>query len=342
MLAAILVTLLLNLFLYLIYFKGLFDNYPLLVPLVRLIELPPPLAIWLYATAVLSGTVVLNRKTFIHAIPFVIFVLLMVPLVIRSFSETFISADLQNYNKIYSLVLSFVVAASFIFYGQTVIRKLFNIEGQKAKFKELLFDYSQNQLILVKVLVIMMHIYGLLVLASGIGHFMTESYPTVFDYIDTVFLVVLSYMLIFIFTTSPKVIHYKFIKNNKDDSLHYEKSGLTRSEAISYMKGMNDWMNTERPYLRSDLSLGELAEQHNLPIHIVSEVLNGLFKQNFYEYVNNFRIEEFKRLAKSDVHKKETNLNLAFSCGFNSKTTFNTSFKKFTGQTPSEFRKSIG
>ncbi len=64
-----------------------------------------------------------------------------------------------------------------------------------------------------------------------------------------------------------------------------------------------------------------------------------LLKQNFYEYVNNYRIEEFKRLLLEPKYENIKFLNIAFDVGFNSKSTFNTSFKKFTGKTPSEYKK---
>ena len=79
----------------------------------------------------------------------------------------------------------------------------------------------------------------------------------------------------------------------------------------------------------------------HLPGYIISEVLNGLLKQNFFDYINNYRIEEFKRLASMPENSKETNLSLAFVSGFNSKTAFNTAFKKFTGHTPSQFRSGL-
>ena len=71
----------------------------------------------------------------------------------------------------------------------------------------------------------------------------------------------------------------------------------------------------------SSLSLADMTEKLHLPGHIISEVLNGLLNQNFYDYINNYRIEEFKRLSNLKTKANEKNLNLAFESGFNSKTT---------------------
>lgn len=187
-----------------------------------------------------------------------------------------------------------------------------------------------------------MNVYGIIMISGGFIAFYDDTIPTLFDYLDTGFLIILSYIMIFILVSIPKVIHYKYSSLPKSDRLlKYEKSNLSRNEALEYMNDMNKWMESDKPFLNSNLSLADFTEKLHLPGHIISEVLNGLLKQNFYDYVNNYRIEEFKKLASEKSKHKETNLSLAFESGFNSKTTFNTAFKKFTNQTPTEFRSEI-
>ena len=64
-------------------------------------------------------------------------------------------------------------------------------------------------------------------------------------------------------------------------------------------------------------------------------------RQNFFDYVNNYRVEEFKKLVNDPAKKDDKLIFLAYDAGFNSKSTFNTAFKKFTGQTPSDYRNSL-
>ena len=73
----------------------------------------------------------------------------------------------------------------------------------------------------------------------------------------------------------------------------------------------------------------------------MTEIINNIVKQNFYDYVNNFRVEEFKSLANDPANMHLKILSLAYDAGFKSKTTFNTTFKKITGQTPSEYIRQI-
>jgi AraC-like DNA-binding protein len=88
------------------------------------------------------------------------------------------------------------------------------------------------------------------------------------------------------------------------------------------------------------LALSELADLLELPSHWLSQVINDRFDCNFFDFVNDFRIQQIK-LDLHDKHLENSNiLDIAFNNGFNSKSTFNTVFKKSTGQTPSQFRKS--
>ena len=89
------------------------------------------------------------------------------------------------------------------------------------------------------------------------------------------------------------------------------------------------------------MNLNLISDKLQIPAHHITETINGLIGQNFNEYVNNYRIEEFKILLKNKKYEHFSILALAFEVGFKSKGTFNAAFKKFTSQTPSEYRKEI-
>lgn len=100
-------------------------------------------------------------------------------------------------------------------------------------------------------------------------------------------------------------------------------------------------MNDSKPYLDSKLSLPGLSDLCGLPLHTTSKAINETFRQNFYDFINGYRINEFKRIATHENLKSHTIFALALESGFNSKTAFNTAFKRITGQTPSQYIKSI-
>jgi AraC-like DNA-binding protein len=96
-------------------------------------------------------------------------------------------------------------------------------------------------------------------------------------------------------------------------------------------------MQHERPYLDNELSLPQLAREMDISSHDLSWLLNEGFGKNFFQFINSYRVEEAKNLMLSEKHKHLNLLSIAYAAGFNSKTTFNTTFKKETGMAPSQF-----
>ena len=97
-------------------------------------------------------------------------------------------------------------------------------------------------------------------------------------------------------------------------------------------------MEEEKLYQETDLTLQDLAKKLDSPTYQVSLAMNEGLKKNFYDLVNGYRVEEAKRLLLDSENRNYTILSVGFEAGFNSKTTFNTVFKKFTGHTPTDFR----
>ncbi|QIX62986.1 helix-turn-helix transcriptional regulator [Hymenobacter sp. BT18] len=95
-------------------------------------------------------------------------------------------------------------------------------------------------------------------------------------------------------------------------------------------------MQTARPYLEPELTLGELATQLRTNTSWLSRVINTGCGQNFNDFVNEYRVREAERRLRDPQFRQYTLLALALAAGFNSKSTFNRVFKKLRGQTPSE------
>ncbi len=121
----------------------------------------------------------------------------------------------------------------------------------------------------------------------------------------------------------------------------YKKSLLEPAHVEQYKERLEQIMRDEEPYLDPALSLRALAEQMDMPANQLSQLLNEGFDQNFSEYVNGYRLLAFKERANNPAFRHLTLLALAFDSGFNSKTVFNTFFKKSMGMTPSTYWKKI-
>lgn len=120
-----------------------------------------------------------------------------------------------------------------------------------------------------------------------------------------------------------------------------KKKKLISDENLDTLKiQLIELMETEKPFLDSELSLIKLANKMNISSHLLSYIINNGFNENFYQFVNRYRIEEAKKLILNPKMEYLSLLGIGFEVGFNSKTVFNTTFKKITRQTPSEFKKS--
>lgn len=97
------------------------------------------------------------------------------------------------------------------------------------------------------------------------------------------------------------------------------------------------YMQQHKPYLNPTLTLHELASGLQLPAHVLSRVINEGFGQNFFDFINSYRIAEFKQAMATPQARQYTLLALALEVGFNSKTAFNRAFKKQTDQTPRDY-----
>ncbi|MEM9528935.1 MAG: helix-turn-helix domain-containing protein, partial [Bacteroidota bacterium] len=119
----------------------------------------------------------------------------------------------------------------------------------------------------------------------------------------------------------------------------YKKALLPKGKITEYKRQLTTLMEKEKPYLRPELSLRELAVSLDLPPNHLSQLLNEGFAQNFAEFVNSYRIAAFQAKVADPNFQHLTLLGLAYESGFNSKTVFNTFFKKKTGMTPAAYRK---
>jgi len=127
--------------------------------------------------------------------------------------------------------------------------------------------------------------------------------------------------------------------NQKTIVKQYKNSGLTPEGLLIQGERIKRLMITNKYYLDRELSLPLLAKMFDISSSNLSQIINQHFKQNFFDFVNYYRVEEFKLMVNDPSKSKFSILGIAFECGFKSKSSFNKTFKRFTGQNPSSFQK---
>ena len=133
--------------------------------------------------------------------------------------------------------------------------------------------------------------------------------------------------------------HWQEPAGEREQKKKYERSVLDAALTQDIRQKLENCMHKEKPYLNSELTLPQLADQLKVSVHHLSQVINEQCGMNFSDFINQHRIEEMK-IRLTDARYQHFKIEqLAFDTGFNSKSTFQAAFKKFTGLTPSEYRK---
>ena len=132
----------------------------------------------------------------------------------------------------------------------------------------------------------------------------------------------------------------ELISLSEIEKVEEPKRQLVSDDKVNEVKLLlNDLMENKELYLDSDLNLIKLAKQLHVSSHQLSYIINRGYNENFFQFVNRFRVEKAKRMLTDNKNDKLSILGVAFESGFSSKTSFNTTFKKMTALTPSEYKK---
>lgn len=149
----------------------------------------------------------------------------------------------------------------------------------------------------------------------------------------TLFAVALHVLGYYALSTSRGIPRVKSISSEKK----YRHSPLGPEQLAHYAGRLVDIMLKEQPYLNPGLKLAELAALLNIPSAYLSQVLNDQMNTTFYDFVNKYRVEAVMGKLQKKEYEHYSLLGIGLDSGFANKTTFNRTFKKFTGLTPSEF-----
>ncbi|MGI9552368.1 MAG: helix-turn-helix domain-containing protein [Aurantibacter sp.] len=288
---------------------------------------------YLYAQGVIFRDFKLSRGNLLHLTPYLMLTILIVSLSnpTPSTSEEIVTNDLRWQ---FQLVRAFMYAHLFIYLGLAykmlwTYRKI--IKNKYSQIDQINLDWLSSAL----------NTFGLLTLASLFHNFIS------LEENESVSIVALVFLLLFVFYFVIKVI-LKALRQSEifagiaqNETTKYQGSNLTPSQIETYKQQLLALLNTEKPFLNPQVSIADLSEKLCVSTKHLSQVINQSFNKSFFDFINTYRIQEVQQILKESKDDKLTVLEAMYQTGFNSKSSFNTAFKKETGQTPTEFRKTI-
>ncbi len=145
----------------------------------------------------------------------------------------------------------------------------------------------------------------------------------------------LLYIILFKLVVSPKTV----LPNR--ELKKYKTSSLNEHKVDTYIKEFLRLMDEEKLFMDNSITVNQVAKRMGIPRQHLSEILNIHIKSNFQDFINKRRVEEFVTYLQNDKYANYTIMGIANEVGFKSKSSFNTTFKKIHGITPSQYKKSL-
>ncbi|MHA7060161.1 helix-turn-helix domain-containing protein [Aquimarina sp. M1] len=268
-----------------------------------------------------------NQKLwFLHFIPAVLHFLYGIS-ILRYSDQEMITLIQSGYFLIeWGIIFSGLVILT-LGYWYASLRML--ITFKKAHDKE--SGFRQNLTYLAVFLVALL-IGDVVSIIFGLDHFFgIEIISGTHVFIGWISIPFLVYCITYFVIRKPEVLRIELLTDKPS------VNRMSKERVLVYKVLLEKSMKEEKLYLDPRLTLTSLAQSLNMKPTQLSWLINTGFSCNFYDFVNSYRAEEFVKKLKNDEHKNQTLLSLAYDAGFNSKTTFNKTFKKVFKSTPREF-----
>ena len=150
--------------------------------------------------------------------------------------------------------------------------------------------------------------------------------------IEAVYYSLLSYMILYSELRGQK------ITSANNYMARYKSTALSPEDALRFKAMILEYVRKNESYKDHNITLGKFSKNLSLTPHVVSQVINEQLECNFNDFINQYRVEEAKKMLGDAGMNNLTVASIAYDCGFNTLSAFNTAFKKFTRLTPSQFR----
>ncbi len=315
-------------FLFYLYFTGDAYRFPFILGIEHPLPLVHGVFLYLYVSSLTGQSPPRGRTLALHFLPVIIIYAYLIPFFLLPAEQK--TEVYENQGAGYELFLTlkwYAIAVSGLCY---VTWSALLLKRHATNIREQFSDLEKINLLWLRILT-----YGLGAIWALVIFFTNETltFSGVVVFVFLIGFFGVRQTSIFARDRIPDPDEGKVEEKNDK----YQKSGLTEESSGNLHRELKRVMSEEALYKQSGLSIDDLASKLGVHPNHLSQVINQKEQKNFYDFVNTYRIEEFKRLIALQKNRQFTLLSLAYDCGFSSKTSFNRCFKKATGQTPSEY-----
>jgi AraC-like DNA-binding protein len=329
--------------------EGAYSSYPWLAGWGGCLPLLFGPFIYLYTQSVLKKDFTVTTKSWKYFLPFIILFLATEIYILvqpHSTQERLLSNIVQHHIPKSVSIVSTLIFLQFLWY---IIASLKLISSYKkiatqhfSNKKQTDVSWLSSTILFFLLIVVVTIVNGLLAQTSLAAYFLVG--------FNIIILAMLGFVIRALLKALQKPYFFSFTEEevsndgptpsvhlNSSDSKNVQERPSGEKEKI--VQEVLLYMQSNKPYLEPELTLEQLASKLLLKPRVLSQAINEILGQNFYDFINRYRIEEASRLLTNPKDQKITILEVLYEVGFNSKSSFNTLFKKYTGLTPTEFRK---
>lgn len=331
------VLLIITVFSFLIYAKGLARQYPVFITLTCDSHLLHGAFLYIYVLAFTNSNFKLQPIHLLHLIPafFQIIIKLYLNFVLDKM-ECYEAGGCMEEGNIFvnlSYLYKYLVLGAYIYFSWKQVVKY--RQGAKKPREAMRSEW-------VKQVVTGVFFLYMGILLLQIGRFI---YPALFW--DRMLLGnTLATLFIYVFLYIGNSYTYLFVMPSKSrfknlsETINVENCQRDKNaeEFAKYFEIINNYMVNQKPYLQGPLTIKDLSDKINIPQTVISQTINEIAGKSISDYVNEFKVEHLKTLLQQPENKCFKIMTLAEQSGFNSKSTLVRIFKQFTGYTPSEYQ----
>lgn len=337
-----------------LYKTQLIIYYPYLIYITEPFNALCGLLFFLYFRNICTGRMSMSKYDILFFLPFICYLAYYFPFYLKSAAEKiaelrfFYEATMAWSENLWEWSFEILVNITFLYASWLLLKKYqIKIKAQFANIDAISYETARNLLGIMMVLHIFELITIVLALVKPFWAEITYSLMYMIN-ISVAYLIGYDALVrnktqnigtIFSQKEEHSLLHSEIENDATSNTEKYKKNSLSAEKATEIAAKIKKCMEEDTLYRNPNLKLTDLVEAIQENANHISQVINDIFKQNFYDFVNTYRIEEAKCRLKSPTYDHYNVVAIGLDVGFNSKSTFYTAFKKNTDMTPIQYKK---